>query len=158
MPAIYPVFERPLPDADNFSGNFLSRWLRNLDETASSIDLTPLSRFIDSNTMASEVLDDEQIADIAVPLPDFDRRGEDLMRERSAVYWPEKINVPLLIMQGGADWRSDVSSQALAFAQKLQELNKTYELIIYANDDHGVSLNREDADRRIIEWFRRYMK
>ena len=91
-------------------------------------------------------------------IPDFDRRGEDLMRERSAVYWAERINLPLLIMQGGADWRSDVSSQALAFAQKLQELNKSYELIIYANDDHGVSLNREDSDKRIIEWFRRYMK
>jgi dipeptidyl aminopeptidase/acylaminoacyl peptidase len=91
-------------------------------------------------------------------IPDFDKRGEELMRERSAVYWADKINVPVLILQGGADWRSDVSSQALAFVQKLQELGKTYELIIYANDDHGVSLNREDADRRIIEWFRRYMK
>ena len=67
MPAIYPVFEKPLPDANNFNGNFLSRWLRNLDETASSIDVTPLSRFIDSNTMAREVLDDEQITDIPVP-------------------------------------------------------------------------------------------
>lgn len=91
-------------------------------------------------------------------IPDFNKRGEELMRERSAVNWAEKIGVPVLLIHGGADWRSDISSQALAFAQRLQELGKTYELIIYANDNHGVSLNREDRDRRIVEWFRRYMK
>lgn len=67
MPAIYPVFERPLLDATSFSGNFVSRWLRSLDEIASSIHITPLSRFIDSHTMAHEVLDDQQLDDILVP-------------------------------------------------------------------------------------------
>ena len=33
-----------------------------------------------------------------------------------------------------------------------------YELILYAADDHGLSLNRADSDRRIVAWFRRYMK
>jgi dipeptidyl aminopeptidase/acylaminoacyl peptidase len=30
-------------------------------------------------------------------------------RERSAYYWPEKINVPLLILHGEEDWRVKVS-------------------------------------------------
>ena len=91
-------------------------------------------------------------------IPGFEQRGEDLLRERSAVYWAEQINVPVLILHGGADWRSEPRSQAQAFAKRLQELGKTYELIIYPDDDHGLSLNRADSDRRIVEWFRRHMQ
>jgi dipeptidyl aminopeptidase/acylaminoacyl peptidase len=90
--------------------------------------------------------------------PGFEKRGEALLRERSAVYWAEQINVPVFILHGGADWRAEPMSQAQAFAKRLQELGKTYELIIYPDDDHGLSLNRADSDRKIVEWFRRYMK
>ena len=90
-------------------------------------------------------------------IPDFDKRREELLRERSAVYWAEKINVPILILQGGADWRVGPGS-ALAFAQKLQELGKEYELIVYAGADHGISQKEADRDRRIIDWFRSHMK
>ena len=90
-------------------------------------------------------------------IPDFDKRGDELLRERSAIYWTDKINTPVLMLQGTADWRVN-TSQVLALAQKLQESGKTYELIIYANDDHGVPLNRADADRRTVEWFRMHMK
>ncbi|MFN2596280.1 MAG: alpha/beta hydrolase family protein [Pyrinomonadaceae bacterium] len=90
-------------------------------------------------------------------IPDFEKRGEESLRERSAVYWAGKINAPVLLLHGTADWRVS-TSQVLALAQKLQESGKTYELIVYANDDHGVPLNREDADRRIVEWFRMHMK
>jgi dipeptidyl aminopeptidase/acylaminoacyl peptidase len=91
-------------------------------------------------------------------LPESEQHGEELLRERSAVYWAEKINVPVFILHGGADWRAEPRSQAQAFAKRLQELGKTYELIIYPDDDHGLSLNRAESDRRIVEWFRRYMK
>ena len=91
-------------------------------------------------------------------IPDFDKRGEEARRERSAVYWPERVNVPLLILQGGADWRVNAKTNALALAQRLQELGKTYELIIYAGDDHGLSFNAADSDRRIIAWFKRHLK
>jgi dipeptidyl aminopeptidase/acylaminoacyl peptidase len=90
-------------------------------------------------------------------IPDFDKRGDELLRERSAIHWADRINTPLLMLHGGADWRVDPSN-ALNLAQKLQELGKTYELIIYAGDEHGLSLNRVDSDRRVIEWFKRHMK
>lgn len=89
--------------------------------------------------------------------PDYDKRGEEVLRERSAVYWADKIGAPMLLIQGGADWRND-PAQTLNMAQKLQELGKPYELLVYAGDDHGVSLNRADAERRIIEWFKKHMK
>lgn len=90
-------------------------------------------------------------------IPGFDQRPEELMRERSAVYWADKINVPVLILQGGADWRTDPGT-ALAFAQKLQELGKEYELIVYAGADHGISQNEADRNRRIVDWFRKHLK
>ncbi len=65
-------------------------------------------------------------------IPDFDKRSEELMRERSATYFADKINTPLLILQGNADWRADTGNQALALVQKLQELGKTYELTVYS--------------------------
>jgi len=90
-------------------------------------------------------------------IPDYNERSEELLRERSAVYWSDKINTPILILQGGADWRND-PTQALNLAQKLQQRGKNYELIIYSGDDHGLSLNRADGDRRIIEWFTKYRR
>ncbi len=91
-------------------------------------------------------------------IPDFDKRGDEALQERSAVYWADRINTPLLILHGGSDWRADPASQALAFAQKLQEKHKTYELIVYANDNHGLTVNRLDSEKRIIEWFKRYLR
>jgi dipeptidyl aminopeptidase/acylaminoacyl peptidase len=90
-------------------------------------------------------------------IPDFDKRRDEAMRERSATYWADKINVPLLIMHGSSD-ASIRAGGTLALAKKLQELGKTYELIIYAGDGHGLPLNRRDSDRRIVEWFRTYLK
>lgn len=90
-------------------------------------------------------------------IPGFDKQADELLRERSAVYWAERINVPVLVMHGGADWRA-APGEALSFAQKLQESGKTYELIIYAGDDHAISMNKADSNRRIVEWFRKNMK
>ena len=90
-------------------------------------------------------------------IPDFDKNTEERLRERSAVYWADKINVPVLMAHGGADWRVS-ANEALSLAQKLQSLGKTYELVIYAKDNHGVANNRADLERRTVEWFKKYMK
>ena len=73
------------------------------------------------------------------------------------MYWPEQINTPLLIMQGTYDWRAS-PSYALAFAQKLQEAGKTYQLVVYANDDHRLNANKSESNRQIVEWFRKHMR
>jgi dipeptidyl aminopeptidase/acylaminoacyl peptidase len=90
-------------------------------------------------------------------MPGFATRTEEVLRERSPMYWPERIDVPALIMHGGADWRAS-ADETLAFAQKLQQAGKTYELIIYADDDHALSGNQADSNQRIVSWFRKHMK
>jgi len=63
-----------------------------------------------------------------------------------------------MILHGGADWRSDAGSQSLALASRLQASGKTYELHIYAGDDHPVSINRLDREQRIVGWFKKHMR
>lgn len=82
--------------------------------------------------------------------------GNAALRERSAVFWADRIRVPMLLIQGGADWRVD-PMETLHFAEALQKAGATYELVVYAGDDHGVSMNKDDSMRRIVQWFRRYM-
>ncbi len=60
-------------------------------------------------------------------------------------------------MHGTAD-KSVNPSQSLALAQQLQKLGKTYEPIVYAQDNHFLSRNEEDRDRRALAWFKRHMK
>lgn len=85
--------------------------------------------------------------------PDFESRKEEHIKSRSAALWADQINAPLLILQGGDDARF-AAPQALMFAQRLDELGKLYELVVYAKDDHPVNLNREDRLKRTIDWFK----
>ena len=87
--------------------------------------------------------------------PDFDSRREEILNKRSAIKWADKINVPLLIMHGGND-QSVNPMQSLNFAQELQRLGKMYELLIYADDNHVLSHNQEDRDKRAIAWFKKH--
>lgn len=90
-------------------------------------------------------------------IPGFETKRDELLKERSAMYWPEKINVPVLIMHGGGDWRAS-PAETLTFAQKLQAAGTKYELIVYGNDDHGISGHVADRNRHIVDWFRKYMR
>lgn len=89
--------------------------------------------------------------------PDYDGRKDEIFKTRSAVFWAEQLNVPLLIMHGGGD-RSVNPEQSLNLARQLQKLGRVYELVVYAEDNHILSGNREDRDRRASGWFRRHMK
>jgi dipeptidyl aminopeptidase/acylaminoacyl peptidase len=71
--------------------------------------------------------------------------------------WPEKINVPLLLLHGGADEGLD-PLQTIRFAEKLQQLKKSYELLIYAGDNHTLRKNQLDRDARVAAWFTKHIK
>jgi len=78
-------------------------------------------------------------------------------KERSAYFWPEKINTPVLILHGEADWRVGVT-QAQKLADKLKELGKTYELVTYPGGSHGLSEYSADRDHRILKWFAQHLQ
>jgi dipeptidyl aminopeptidase/acylaminoacyl peptidase len=84
--------------------------------------------------------------------PDYPTKGMFLLRERSAMNWPEDISAPLLIVHG-ADDQEVPATEALKFAAKLAQLGKRYEMIVYADDVHEAANNRHDRDARIAAWF-----
>jgi dipeptidyl aminopeptidase/acylaminoacyl peptidase len=78
-----------------------------------------------------------------------------ILEHRSAVRWPERINVPLLLMHGGQDKLSPMHS--LRMAEALQRSKKEYQLIIFAGDNHVLTNHREERDMQTLKWFRTHM-
>ena len=90
-------------------------------------------------------------------VPGFEKDPETKFRERSAVFWADELNVPILILHGGEDWRVS-PNDSLKLASRLQELNKAYQLFVYSGDDHDLSLHRQQRDQQIILWFEQHRK
>lgn len=87
--------------------------------------------------------------------PDFEHQAVELYRARSAVNWADQINVPVLILHSRTDKFVPVT-QALRMAEALQENGKVYALHIYDRDGHSLPLNRQDRNRKIIDWFNKF--
>ena len=87
--------------------------------------------------------------------PDFAAQRQAIFARRSAVQWAEKLDAPLLIMHGGADWSVN-PSHALRLAQRLQDLKKTYELHVFAGDGHWLVNNAAERDRLVLAWFAKH--
>jgi dipeptidyl aminopeptidase/acylaminoacyl peptidase len=88
--------------------------------------------------------------------PDYATKQSEIDARRSALAWPEKLDVPLLIMHGGSD--NDVPpAQSIALAARLQELHKEYELVIRAGSNHILRQWGASRDAYAVDWFRRHM-
>jgi dipeptidyl aminopeptidase/acylaminoacyl peptidase len=77
-------------------------------------------------------------------------------KKRSAYYWPEQINVPILILHGEDDWRVKVS-QAKKLSERLKESGKVHELVIFPKGDHSLTTHRSKRNKRILDWFEKYL-
>ena len=86
---------------------------------------------------------------------DWDDNSETITTRRSAVKWVEKLNAPLLIMHGSDDQSIPVD-QSLKLASMLSALDKTYQLNVFANDNHLLSHNSFDRDRTATIWFQKH--
>ena len=75
---------------------------------------------------------------------------------RSATYWADKINVPLLIQHGEADDRVSLE-QAKKLAQELDKYGKVSKLITYPGGDHGLSAHKGGRPE-IFKWLNKYLK
>ncbi|HVN33051.1 MAG TPA: prolyl oligopeptidase family serine peptidase, partial [Thermoanaerobaculaceae bacterium] len=76
-------------------------------------------------------------------------------RERSAVFWPDLINAPLLILHGEDDGSVPVE-QSQQLADLLSAAGKTVKLITYPGDDHGLSAHHAGYPEALA-WFQQYL-
>lgn len=77
-------------------------------------------------------------------------------RDRSALAWPEQLNVPLLILHGAKDDRIAVT-EAEALDRKLSELGKPHRLLVFAEGKHMLHNVGEARDQAIIAWFNEHL-
>jgi len=88
--------------------------------------------------------------------PDFEKRRTQIITRRSAIQWPEKINIPLLLMHGSNDGTIS-PTQTLQFASGLEKAEKEYGVIVFPGGKHVLMAHRFERDRQAVEFFRKYM-
>lgn len=94
---------------------------------------------------------------LASMIPNYATAHDPELLKRSVIYWPEAIKVPLLLLHGDADAAVDVS-QSQKLATLLSELGRECELVIYPGADHFLKNQRNDINKRILEWFSKFHK
>jgi dipeptidyl aminopeptidase/acylaminoacyl peptidase len=78
-----------------------------------------------------------------------------LFIDRSAVYWPELINTPILLLHGQADQSVSVN-ETLTLADRLKNAGKTVDFIIYPDGDHPLT-NYQGGYPDALAWFGLYL-
>ena len=116
--------------------------------------VTDVKAWVDARPEMGIVTGNQFIDGFAKIWPDYEHHGDEQYRARSAVYWADQINVPILILHSRTDRMVPVT-QALRMAEALQQNGKVYALRIYERDGHPLPQNRDDRDRLIIDWFSR---
>jgi dipeptidyl aminopeptidase/acylaminoacyl peptidase len=107
--------------------------------------------------MAAYVNSAPQAAKMAPQIwPDFNQHKEEILKERSAQRWPEKIKAPILLMHGAADPQVP-PIQTLQLAEELAKQGSNYGVIIYPGDNHILSRHRDDRDREVVAWFKSFL-
>lgn len=79
----------------------------------------------------------------------------DLYKERSAVYWPDLINAPVLLLHGEADDRA-APEHSRRMAGLLQGAGKTAELITYPEGSHTLGRRHGFGVPAALDWFAKY--
>jgi dipeptidyl aminopeptidase/acylaminoacyl peptidase len=85
------------------------------------------------------------------------QESKDAYKSRSVVYWPDKVNSPLLLLHGTND-KLVHYTQAEKLVKKLQDNSKEVKLVIYPNGDHPLSQYEKETDAEIQNWFQAHLK
>lgn len=98
----------------------------------------------------------DMAAVFAKRIPDHEAHDCQAYKDRSAVFWPDKLkDTPLLILHGDQDVRVDIS-HTTELDRLLTEHKANHKTVIYKGDDHFLSDNWPDALAEIFAWFERY--
>ncbi|GAB2880733.1 prolyl oligopeptidase family serine peptidase [Pseudoduganella ginsengisoli] len=91
-------------------------------------------------------------------IPGFAANRDRLLKDRSVIYWMDKLDpaLPILLLHGDADKNVAVEN-ASVMAEKLKERNQPHKLVIYPGGDHGLTKYRSQAREEILGWFKQYL-
>ena len=96
---------------------------------------------------------------IAELVPGYATNKVQALRERSAIFWPEKLatNTPILLLAGTADWRINPMN-SLKMAEKLYQQRHPFRLVMFEGGDHHLSEFRDERTRITLDWFNTYLR
>lgn len=101
-----------------------------------------------------------EIGEVANELiPGFQSNREEAIKNRSAVYWVNKIpkNTPMLLLHSKEDKHVNYS-QISVFTDSLDKYNMPYKSISFEHDKHGLINHKEQVRNLVLDWFDRYLK
>jgi dipeptidyl aminopeptidase/acylaminoacyl peptidase len=88
--------------------------------------------------------------------PDFAEHRDRIIARRSAIQWPEQLEVPLLLMHGSDDQSVD-PLQTLMLASALAKAQQEFGVIVFPGGNHVLTDYRTERDRQAAAFFRRQM-
>jgi dipeptidyl aminopeptidase/acylaminoacyl peptidase len=92
-------------------------------------------------------------------IPHFTDNKQEVLKQRSATYFADKINknTPILILQGTGDWRVP-ANQVLDMVNIFYRNKQPFRFILYEGGQHSLSEYKEDVDVQIQNWFNTYLR
>lgn len=84
--------------------------------------------------------------------PDFDEQRDEILARRSAIRWPERLVLPLLLMHGSDD-ESVSPVQTLRLATELANARTEFGMIIFPSGDHNLTQQRVTRDEHAVDFF-----
>lgn len=89
--------------------------------------------------------------------PNWQTDSVQILIDRSAIYWANHVNVPVLIMHSRQDNKVPCCN-ALKMAEQLQKYNKEYSLVIYDEPSHSLPFKYFDSYEQMFKWFDKHKK
>lgn len=86
-------------------------------------------------------------------VPNYYQNRKQELKKRSAIFWGDKINSPLLLLHGDNDWRVSYQ-QSVNLAKVLKKKGKTIKLKIYPKGDHSLNKEWDDVVNEMLSWFK----
>jgi dipeptidyl aminopeptidase/acylaminoacyl peptidase len=91
-------------------------------------------------------------------IPDYEENKVAELEKRSVLNWAADLspNVPILLLHGTNDKRVSVN-HSIDLAASLKKNNIPHKLVLYPDDNHGLMKNKEQANKELVSWFRKYL-
>jgi len=91
-------------------------------------------------------------------IPNYNKNKVEELAKRSVLTWVNELNpnIPILLLHGTNDKRVSVNNSTV-LAAALSNNNIPHKLVLYPDDDHYLTLNKEKAIKELVSWFREYL-
>jgi len=109
-----------------------------------------------TNIQGRPAMENETFAQL---IPDYHENKEEVLQQRSAVYWANDISktTALLIMQGTADWRV-TADESIELVTKLYKTKHPVRFILFEGADHGITEFRTERFAYMKRFFDLYVR